>query len=79
MDFMVFQYPMITVQACLDGILLGILFALMNLVIFLEPTKIVREELFLKIGIPIQILHGTTLLLKEFEDPLQFFHLDQSR
>ena len=28
MDFMVFQYPMITVQACLDGILLGILFAL---------------------------------------------------
>ena len=25
---MVFQYPMITVQACLDGILLGILFAL---------------------------------------------------
>ena len=28
MDFMVFQYPMISVQACLDGILLGILFAL---------------------------------------------------
>ena len=28
MDFLVFQYPMITVQACLDGILLGILFAL---------------------------------------------------
>ena len=28
MDFMVFQYPMITVQACLDGILLGVLFAL---------------------------------------------------
>ena len=28
MDFMVFQYPMITIQACLDGILLGILFAL---------------------------------------------------
>ena len=28
MDFLVFQYPMITVQACLDGILLGVLFAL---------------------------------------------------
>ena len=28
MDFMVFQYPMISVQACLDGVLLGILFAL---------------------------------------------------
>ena len=28
MDFMVFQYPMITIQACLDGILLGVLFAL---------------------------------------------------
>jgi len=28
MDFMVFQYPMISIQACLDGILLGILFAL---------------------------------------------------
>ena len=28
MDFMVSQYPMITIQACLDGILLGILFAL---------------------------------------------------
>ena len=28
MDFMVFQYPMISVQACLDGILLGILIAL---------------------------------------------------
>ena len=42
----------------------------MNLVTFLEPTKIVKEELFLKIGIPIQILHGTTPLLKELEDPL---------
>ena len=28
MDFLVFQYPMITIQACLDGLLLGILFAL---------------------------------------------------
>ena len=28
MDFLVFQYPMITLQACLDGILLGVLFAL---------------------------------------------------
>ena len=28
MDFMVFQYPMISIQACLDGILFGILFAL---------------------------------------------------
>ena len=28
MDFLVFQYPMITIQACLDGLLLGVLFAL---------------------------------------------------
>ena len=49
-----------------------ILLALMNSVIFLELIKIVQEELFLKIGILIQILHGTTLLLKEFEDLLQF-------
>jgi hypothetical protein len=41
----------------------------MNLVTFLEPKKIVQEELFLKIGIPIQILHGTNPLLKAFEGP----------
>ncbi|REK49469.1 MAG: branched-chain amino acid ABC transporter permease, partial [Proteobacteria bacterium] len=28
MDFLVFQAPMLTVQATLDGLLLGILFAL---------------------------------------------------
>ena len=28
MDFLVFQVPMLTVQALLDGLLLGILFAL---------------------------------------------------
>ena len=28
MDFLVFQYPMISLQASLDGLLLGILFAL---------------------------------------------------
>jgi len=35
----------------------------------LRTNKNVQEELFLKIGIPIQILHGTTLLLKAFEGP----------
>jgi len=52
------------------------LLALMNLVTFLELTKIVQEELLLKIGILIQILHGTTPLLKVFEDPSQFCRLD---
>ena len=28
MDYLIFQYPMIALQASLDGILLGILFAL---------------------------------------------------
>ena len=30
MDFLIFQVPMLTVQAVLDGLLLGILFALPN-------------------------------------------------
>jgi len=41
----------------------------MNSVIFLELTKIVQEELFLQIGIPIQIRHGTIPLLKACEGP----------
>jgi len=45
----------------------------------LEKTKIVQEELFLKTGILIQILHGTTPFLKVFEGPLQFCHLAQLR
>ncbi len=38
--------------------------------------KIVQEELFLKIGILIQTLHGTTPLLKAFAGLSQFCLLD---
>ena len=48
---------------------------LINFVRFSEVTKIAQEELFLKIGILIQTLHGSTLFLKAFEDPLQFYLL----
>jgi len=47
----------------------------MNSVTFLDLTKIVQEELLLKIGIPIQIPHGMTPLLKVLEGPSQFCHL----
>ena len=45
---------------------------LLNSLIFLELITIARVEFFLKIGIHIQILHGTILFLKAFEDRSQF-------
>jgi len=51
-----------------------ILLVLMNLVIFLGLIKIVREELFLKIGTLIQIRHGMIPFLRVLED-LQRFYL----